>query len=158
MRPSKNIDDANPAMTVMSERSRTPNDLLNRALAHINYGAFNVGGLTIFEDPAIAVFSMFPKAANENQAPSKWSRLKQSFSRKRQGILLSVKVSSLDSAKQTFAVRYIVENKTNAKSKSKQQDISDFEDLPEALIADMFGAIPDVSLSKAAIIWDPLSY
>ena len=156
MRPSKNIDDSNPAMTVMSERSRTPTDLLNRALAHINYGAFNVGRLTIFEDPAIVVFNMFPKAANENQAPSKWSRVRQYFSRKRQGILLSVKVSALDSAKQTFAVRYVVENQSNAKS--KQQDRSDLDVLPEALIADMFGGIPDVSLSKAAIIWDPLSY
>jgi len=58
MKPSQKIDAANPALTVVSERSRSPNDLLNRALAHINYRHFDIGRLTIFEDPAIVVLNL----------------------------------------------------------------------------------------------------
>ena len=153
MKPSQKIDAANPALTVVSERSRSPNDLLNRALAHINYRHFDIGGLTIFEDPAIVVLNLFPKAANdaanENRGASKWSQLRQYFSKKKQGILVYVKVSSLDNTKRNFAVRYIIENISN--SNSKQQDMTTVEALPETLLIDMFEAIPDVSLRKLAV-------
>lgn len=153
MKPSQKIDAANPALTVVSERSRSPNDLLNRALAHINYRHFDIGRLTIFEDPAIVVLNLFPKAANdvanENRGTSKWSQLRQYFSKKRQGILVYVKVSSLDNTKRNFAVRYIIENVSN--SNSKQQDMTTVEALPETLLIDMFEAIPDVSLRKLAV-------
>jgi len=153
MKPSQKIDAANPALTVVSERSRSPNDLLNRALAHINYRHFDIGSLTIFEDPAIVVLNLFPKAANdvanENRGTSKWSQLRQYFSKKRQGILVYVKVSSLDNTKRNFAVRYIIENVSN--SNSKQQDMTTVEALPETLLIDMFEAIPDVSLRKLAV-------
>ena len=54
-----------------------------------------------------------------------------------------MKVSSLDDTKQKFAVRYVMED-TNIQN-MKQNDIA----APDTFIEDMFGAIPDVSLSKA---------
>ena len=79
MIPSHKIDVTKAALTVVCERSRTPSDLLHRALAHINHKAFDVGRLTIFEDPAIAVFNMSPKIAASNVAPSLWKRLIEFF-------------------------------------------------------------------------------
>ena len=149
MIPSQNIDATKTALTVVSESSRTPSDLLHRALAHINYKAFDVGRLTIFEDPAIAVFHMFPKLAIANAPLSRWKSLKDYFTKKSQGISLSVKVSSLDETKQSFTVRYVVENVDNPHPKFGAGSAS--EALPETLIAEMFGAIPDVSLIKAIL-------
>ena len=149
MIPSQNIDVTKTALTVVCERSRTPSDLLHRALAHINHKAFDVGRLTIFEDPAIAVFNMSPKLAASNVAPSLWKRLIEFFSNKEHGISLSVKVSPLDETKQNFTVRYVMENIN--KSKLKQGVVEASETLSESLIADMFGAIPDVSLSKTGV-------
>jgi len=147
MIPSQNIDVTQTALTVVSESTRTPSDLLHRALAHINYKAFDVGRLTIFEDPAIAVFNMFPKLENTHNSPSRWKRLKNYFSKKNQGISLSVKVSSLDETKQKFSVRYVMES--GDKPHPKFGAVKTSEALPETLIAEMFGAIPDVSLRKA---------
>jgi hypothetical protein len=143
MMPSQDIDLAKNALTIMSERSRTPSDLLHRALAHINYRAFDVGRLTIFEDPAIAVFNMSPKPDNVQAKPTLWRQFRNTFYTKQQSLLLSVKVSSLDDTKQKFAVRYVLEDTDN--QNTKQSDIA----APETFIEDMFGAIPDVSFSKA---------
>jgi len=143
MMPSQDIDLAKNALTIVSERSRTPSDLLHRALAHINYRAFDVGRLTIFEDPAIAVFNMSPKPDNVQVKPSLWKRLRDALHTKQQGLLLSVKVSSLDDTKQKFAVRYVLEDTDN--QNTKQSDIA----APETFIEHMFGAIPDVSFSNA---------
>jgi len=147
MIPSQNIDVAKTALTLVSESSRSPSDLLHRALAHINHKAFDVGRLTIFEDPAIAVFNMSPKIATTHVAPSVWKRLREFFSHKEQGISLSVKVSSLDETKQNFSVRYVAENVNHPYTKFGA--VKGAEALPESLISDMFGAIPDVSLRKA---------
>ena len=141
--PSQDIDLAKDALTIVSERSRTPSDLLHRALAHINYRAFDVVRLTIFEEPAIAVLNMSPKLEHVKVKPTLWRRLRGAFYTKQQGLLLSVKVSSLDDTKQKFAVRYVMED-TNIQN-MKQNDIA----APDTFIEDMFGAIPDVSLSKA---------
>jgi len=141
--PSQNMDVAKRTLTIESEKLRTPNDLLHRALAHINYRSFDVTKLTIFEDPAIAVFNMYPKPANSNVKPAKRKRFKDYFLSNRQGMFLSVKVSPLDNTKQNFAVHYVVGDVS--KPKRKKQAIAGLEDLPDTLIADMFGAIPDVS-------------
>jgi hypothetical protein len=143
MMPSQDIDLAKNALTIMSERSRTPSDLLHRALAHINYRAFDVGRLTIFEDPAIAVFNMSPKPDNVQAKPTLWRQFRNTFYTKQQSLLLSVKVSSLDDTKQKFAVRYVLED--TGTQNTKQSDIA----APETFIEDMFGAIPDVSFIKA---------
>ena len=139
MMPSQKIDVAEKALTLISRRYRTPNDLLHRALAHMNYKAFDVGRLTIFEDPAIAVLNVSPKSENTEPNPSVWKRLKEVFNTKQHGMLLSVKVSSLDDAKKTFTVSYVVEGTEN---KNIQQ--TEIEG-PETFIKDMFSAIPDVS-------------
>ena len=139
MIPSQKIDMADNAMTIVSRRSRTANDLLHRALAHMNYRAFDIGRLTIFEDPAIAVLNMSPKSEPVDANPSVWKRLKEAFYTQKSGMLLSVKVSSLDDTKQTFTVSYVVEDTEN-------QTIQQTEiEAPETFIKDMFSAIPDVS-------------
>lgn len=139
MMPSQKIDVAEKALTLISRRSRTPNDLLHRALAHMNYKTFDVGRLTIFEDPAIAVLNVSPKSENAEANPSVWKRLKEAFYSQKTGMLLSVKVSSLDDTKQTFTVSYVVEDTEN-------QTIQQTEiEAPETFIKDMFSAIPDVS-------------
>ena len=139
MMPSQKIDVAEKALTLISRRSRTPNDLLHRALAHMNYKTFDVGRLTIFEDPAIAVLNVSPKSENAEANPSVWKRLKEAFYSQKTGMLLSVKVSSVDDTKQTFTVSYVVEDTEN-------QTIQQTEiEAPETFIKDMFSAIPDVS-------------
>ena len=143
MTPSQNLDTSYRSITILSRRSRTPSDLLHRALAHINYRTFDVGRLTIFEDPAIAVLNMFPKPANVTAKPSIWKRFKDCFYTHRTGVLLSVKVSSSDETKQRFTVRYVMED---SHQKTKSLDIES----PETFIKDMFSAIPDISLCKSA--------
>jgi len=139
MMPSQKIDVAENALTIISGRSRTPNDLLHRALAHMNYRNFDVGRLTIFEDPAIAVLNMSPKSEPVDANPSVWKRLKEAFYTQKSGMLLSVKVISLDDTKQKFTVSYAVEDTEN--KTIQQTEIK----APETFIKDMFSAIPDVS-------------
>ena len=143
MIPSQYLDTIDSSLTIISRRSSTPSDLLHRALAHINYRAFDVGRLTIFEDPAIAVLNVVPKPANVTAKPSIWKRFKDYFYTHRPGVLLSVKVSSLDETKQKFAIHYVMED---SRQKTKPCDI----EAPETFIEDMFSAIPDISLCKSA--------
>jgi len=135
----------NPWMTVFSNKKRTANDLLHRALAHINYDEFDVGKLTIFEDPAIAVFNMFPKLEAGEKGQANNGRLAKLFHKKREGILLSVNVSSLAETNNIFSVSYVVEM---INSHSKSDRIDGLKRLPETLISQMFNAIPDVLLVK----------
>ena len=144
MMPSQKIDLAKSAMTVTSKKSRTPSDLLHRALAHINYRVFKVDELRIFEDPAIAVLHMLPLSEETPRSPEKWKKLRDRFFNTKKGIILSVKISSHSDTKQKFIIYYVVE-KSDQKIKQSEIEASD------NFIKEMFNAIPDVSLCEAAI-------
>lgn len=142
--PSRHLDVSGSSLTLTSLRSRTSNDILHRALAHINYRAFDVRRLTIFEEPAIAVLSLFPRSDNVHNKQSIWRRFKNYIYTHRRRVILSVKVSSIGETKRKFSVRYVMED-SHKRTKSAETDASD------TFIEDMFSAIPDISLSKAAI-------
>jgi len=135
MIPSQHLDSSDSSLTVLSRSSRTPSDLLHRALAHINHSLFNVERLTVYEDPAIAVLNLLPSSISHNQTSRIKRWIKGLFSHKKGEVLVSVQVTPLDKTKQKFTIRYVMEQ-----NKTLQQPF-----LFGGMIEDMFLSIPDIS-------------
>jgi len=136
MIPSRHLDSSDSSLTVLSRSSRTPSDLLHRALAHINHGAINVERLTVYEEPAIAVLNLLPPSMKQNKMLRIKNAIKNLSSHKKDGVLISVKVTPSDKTKHKFTIRYIMEQ-----NNARLQPFS-----LGGMIEDMFLSIPDISL------------
>jgi len=135
MIPSRYLDSSDSSLTVLSRSSRTPSDLLHRALAHINHSVFNVERLTVYEDPAIAVLNLLPSSISHNQTSLVKRWIKGLLSHKKDEVLVSVQVTPSDKTKQKFTIRYVMEQ-----NKALRQPVS-----LSGMIEDMFLSIPDIS-------------
>jgi len=135
MIPSRHLDNSDSALTALSRSSRTPSDLLHRALAHINHGAVNVERLTVYEDPAIAVLNLLPPSIKQSKVFRIKSVIKNVLPHKKDGVLVSVKVTPSDKTKHKFTIRYVMEQ-----NNAHQQPFS-----LGRMIEDMFLSIPDIS-------------
>jgi len=144
MKPSQHLDTSDNSLTILSRESRTPSDLLHRALAHINHGAFDVERLTVYEDPAIAVLNLLPPSMSCNRTSRFKRGIKKLLSYKKDEVLVSVKVTPSDKTKQKFTIQYVMEHDKALWQKKKNKN----HQYPASLgrmIEDMFLSIPDIS-------------